>query len=153
MKLLPFLTLLTAATMPASRLEKRKQAHAALQACDLEKLADRHPAQLSIGQQQRVAIARALAVRPKLLLLDEPFSGLDITLKDQLFAQLRQLAATHAVTLLIVTHDPLEATALCEHALVIEDGALCERGRFAELLRQPRSATLRAFLRQLPIAS
>lgn len=143
--------LLGMAQVPASRRDKRQQALAALQACGLEPFADRQPAQLSIGQQQRVALARALAVRPKLLLLDEPFSGLDITLKAQIFTQLQQLAAAHGVTLLLVTHDPLEATALCQHALVIEDGTLCERGAFHELLMEPQSATLKAFLKQLQI--
>ncbi len=138
------------AQSPASRREKREQALGALQACSLESLADRQPAHLSIGQQQRVALARALAVRPKLLLLDEPFSGLDITLKAQLFAQLQQLADSRAVTLILVTHDPLEATAVCKQTLVIEDGSLCEHGTFDELLLQPQSATLQAFLRQLP---
>ncbi len=142
--------LLGMAQSPASRREKREQALAALQACGLESLANRRPAQLSIGQQQRVALARALAGHPTLLLLDEPFSGLDITLKAQLFAQLQQLATSRAVTLILVTHDPLEATALCKNVLVIEDGSLCEHGAFHELLLQPRSATLQAFLRQLP---
>lgn len=142
--------LLGMAQIAGSRRDKRQQALAALHACGLECLADRQPAQLSTGQQQRVALARALAVRPKLLLLDEPFSGLDITLKAQLFAQLQQLAASHDVTLILVTHDPLEATALCKNAFVIENGAVREHGSFRDLLRQPRSATLEAFLHQLP---
>ena len=142
--------LLGMAQSPASRREKRQQALAALQACGLESLAERQPAQLSIGQQQRVALARALAVRPRLLLLDEPFSGLDITLKAQLFAEIQDLAREHAVTLLLVSHDPLEATVLCSRAVVIEAGAITEQGPLAALLAQPpASATLRAFVRQL----
>lgn len=85
-----------------------------------------------------------------MLLLDEPFSGLDITLKVQLFSEIQQLASIHAVTLVLVTHDPLEAIALCTNALVIEEGSVCDRGQLRELLRQPRSLTLQAFLRQLP---
>lgn len=142
--------LLGMAQVRASRREKRQEAREALKACRLEAFDARRPSSLSSGQQQRVALARALAVRPKLLLLDEPFSGLDIALKAQLFAEIEQLAASHAITLLLVTHDPLEATALCTTALVIEDGSLREHGNLRDLLRQPKSATLRAFLRQLP---
>jgi ABC-type Fe3+/spermidine/putrescine transport system ATPase subunit len=138
-----------AQVLTSSREKTRQQALGALHACGLESLADRRPAHLSIGQQQRVAIARALAVRPKLLLLDEPFSGLDINLKAQLFAQLHQLASSHAVTLILVTHDPLEATALCRHALVIEDSSTREHGPFRDLLTEPQSSTLKAFLSQL----
>ncbi|MBA3387480.1 MAG: ABC transporter ATP-binding protein [Chthoniobacterales bacterium] len=142
--------LLGLAQVPASRREKLQRARDALRACGLQSLETRRPSALSSGQQQRVALSRALAVRPKLLFLDEPFSGLDITLKAQLFAEMQQLAASQAVTLILVTHDPLEATALCTHALVIENGSVSEQGQLGELLRQPRSSTLRAFLRQLP---
>ncbi len=142
--------LLGMSQVQASRREKRLEARDALKACGLESFEARRPSSLSSGQQQRVALARVLAVRPKLLLLDEPFSGLDIALKAQLFSEIQQLASSHAVTLVLVTHDPLEATALCANALVIEQGSVCESGNLLGLLRQPTSATLRAFLQQLP---
>ncbi|MEO7317383.1 MAG: ABC transporter ATP-binding protein [Chthoniobacteraceae bacterium] len=142
--------LLGMAQTPLSRSQRGAQALAALKLCGVEAFTHRKPAQLSAGQQQRVALARALAVRPKLLLLDEPFSGLDVILKAQLLAEIQDLAREHGVTLMLVTHDPLEATALCRNALVIEEGAACEHGTFRDLLRKPASATLRAFLRQLP---
>ncbi|MBA3762505.1 MAG: ATP-binding cassette domain-containing protein [Chthoniobacterales bacterium] len=142
--------LLGLAQVRESRHEKRQQARDALRACGLESFDARRPSSLSSGQQQRVALARVLAVRPKLLLLDEPFSGLDIALKAQLFAEMRQLGGNHAVTFVLVTHDPLEATALCTNALVIERGSVFESGNLLGLLRQPTSATLRAFLQQLP---
>lgn len=134
------------------RAERRVQAMNALRVCKLDTLASRKPAALSIGQQQRVALARAMAIRPKLLLLDEPFSSLDLPLKEELMAELRQLAEQFAVTLLLVTHDPSEAKGLCSHALVLEDGGICERGTWTELMANPGSKTLQAFARATNIS-
>ncbi len=92
--------------------EKRARAEEALALAQISELAQRKPDQLSGGQQQRVALARALAVRPRLLLLDEPFTGLDETLKAQLIADVRALCVRHEGTLLAVTHDRAEAQAL-----------------------------------------
>jgi ABC-type sulfate/molybdate transport systems ATPase subunit len=132
-----------------SRRERRAQALAALRACRLYDLAHRKPHALSAGQQQRVALARALAVRPSLLLLDEPFAGLDVIVKAQLFDEIKSLCANFGVTLLVVTHDPLEAAALCSEAVVIENGRLEEKGPFKTLLDHPSSAILKALVRQL----
>ena len=120
-------------------------ARKALKSCRLDGLAHRKPADLSVGQQQRVALARALAPHPKLLLLDEPFSGLDLTLKAEIFKEIRQLTHDYRLTLLLVTHDPAEANALTKNALVIEDGAVQEQGALAKLLKNPTSRTLKAF--------
>lgn len=139
--------LLGMARVAVSKTERRAQALEALRICNIETLAHRKPAALSIGQQQRVALARAMAVRPKLLLLDEPFSSLDLPLKQELMAELRQLAEQFSITLLLVTHDPSEAKALCSHALVLEDGRVCERGTWAGLMVNPASKTLCAFAR------
>jgi ABC-type Fe3+/spermidine/putrescine transport system ATPase subunit len=135
------------AALRLPRAECRAQAIAALKVCKLDTLASRKPAALSIGQQQRVALARAMAIRPKLLLLDEPFSSLDLPLKQELMAELRQVAEQFGVTLLLVTHDPSEARGLCSHALVLEDGGICERGTWSELMASPVSKTLQAFAR------
>jgi iron(III) transport system ATP-binding protein len=132
------------ANLKLPRRDRRAQALAALETCQIAALADRKPAGLSVGQQQRVALARALAVKPRLLFLDEPFSGLDLTLKEELLAELKTQAATHA-TLVLVTHDPGEALALCPHALVLEGGHIVESGWTAKLLKRPVSKTLRAF--------
>jgi ABC-type sulfate/molybdate transport systems ATPase subunit len=133
-----------------SRRERRSQALSALRVCRIEELARRRPAQLSGGQQQRTALARALALRPKALLLDEPFSGLDIAIKGHLFTEIRRLREEFGATVILVSHDPLEATALCSYGAVIEEGRVIERGMFGDLLREPKSATLRAFVEQLP---
>jgi ABC-type Fe3+/spermidine/putrescine transport system ATPase subunit len=139
--------LLGMARVPLSKTERRTQALEALRLCNIETLAHRKPAALSIGQQQRVALARAVAIRPKLLLLDEPFSSLDLPLKQELMTELRQVAEQFGVTLLLVTHDPSEARGLCSHALVLEEGGICERGTWIELMASPVSKTLQAFAR------
>lgn len=133
--------------------ERRAQALTALRACHLVELAHRKPQALSAGQQQRVALARALAVRPRLLLLDEPFAGLDVIVKAQLFDEIRLLCTNFDVTLLVVTHDPLEAAALCSEAVVIEDRRLKEKGSLKTLLSDPASAILKALVRQLEVGS
>jgi ABC-type Fe3+/spermidine/putrescine transport system ATPase subunit len=137
------------ARMDLSRGERRAAAMEALKSCRLEGFEDRVPAALSAGQQQRVALARALAVRPVLLLLDEPFTGLDLTLKAEIFEEIRRLAGEFDLTLLLVTHDPLEAGALASEALVLEEGTCCEQGSLDDLLAKPVSATLRAFVESL----
>jgi ABC-type Fe3+/spermidine/putrescine transport system ATPase subunit len=103
------------ASAALTRQEKQARSAEALALCHISELARRRPAQLSGGQQQRVALARALAVRPRLLLLDEPFTGLDDSLKGQLVADVRSLASRHGITILAATHDLSEAAALgCE---------------------------------------
>jgi len=100
------------AALPLSRADRRKRVTEALAMCRIAELAARKPAHLSGGQQQRAALARAIAVRPRLLLLDEPFSGLDIALKARLIAEVKTLSEQHGITLVAVTHDPGEAEAL-----------------------------------------
>ncbi len=132
-----------------SRTERRAEARAVLELCRLDGLENRRPAQLSAGQQQRVALARALALRPRLLLLDEPFTGLDLTLKAEIFSEIRRLADECDLTLLLVTHDPLEAIALASEAIVLEDGRCREQGAIEGLLANPQSGTLQAFVATL----
>ena len=129
--------------------ERGRRATEALEACGIGDLARRRPESLSGGQQQRVALARALAVRPRVLLLDEPFSGLDLTIKIRLQTQMQELCATFGLTLILVAHDPLEARALCHQAAVLENGAIQETGPLDALLANPESVTLRTFVEQL----
>jgi len=137
------------ARMSRSRRERRAAAREALKVLRLDDLENRVPAALSVGQQQRVALARALALRPKLLLLDEPFTGLDLTLKAEIFEEIQRLAKGFDLTLLLVTHDPFEARSLTSEALVLEKGVCCEQGPLEDLLVSPVSATLRAFVANL----
>ncbi len=129
-----------------TRKEARSRADEALAICGIADLAQRKPGQLSGGEQQRVALARAMAVRPTFLLLDEPFASLDLSTKDRLLAEIRSLAEGQLLTLIVVTHDPLEATTLCQHAIVLDDGGvLIESGSWDELLSRPKSTLLRLF--------
>ena len=131
------------------RAERRERARWAMALCSIEELSDRRPGTLSGGQQQRVALARALAPEPHLLLLDEPFSGLDLVVKARLIDEVHRLAEERGFTVLLVSHDPLEALPLCRAALVLRDGEIEEAGPLAELLQAPRSELLRAFRGQL----
>ena len=131
------------------RSERKERALSALRVCRIEDLAERRPADLSGGQQQRTALARAFALHPKALLLDEPFSGLDIAIKTHLYTEIRRLCRELNVTLILVSHDPLDATALCSYGAVIEQGRIRENGPLQELLQAPASETLRAFVAQL----
>ncbi|HKA55942.1 MAG TPA: ABC transporter ATP-binding protein [Candidatus Binatia bacterium] len=121
------------------------RAREALALCAVESLAERKPGTISGGQQQRVALARAIAVRPSYLLLDEPFSGLDLMTKSKLLEEIAALVVGQKITVLLVTHDPLEAMSLCRSALVLDNGRIAECGRWADLLRAPRSPVLKIF--------
>jgi ABC-type Fe3+/spermidine/putrescine transport system ATPase subunit len=128
-----------------TRREARARAEEALTLCGIASLARRRPGQLSGGQQQRVALARAIAARPRLLVLDEPFSSVDITTKSRLLGEIRSLAAQQNLTIVLVSHDPQEAVAICRTAVILEDGRVQELGPLAELIRDPHSQTLKTF--------
>ncbi|MDN5896240.1 MAG: ABC transporter ATP-binding protein [Nocardioides sp.] len=103
-------------------------------------LADRLPKQLSGGQAQRVSIARALASEPRLLMLDEPMSGLDVGVASALRIELaRHLADYDGVTLL-VTHDPIDALTVASRVLVIDDGAVAQYGAPGEVAQRPATS-------------
>ena len=122
------------------RPEAHKRAHGLLANLGLVEYADHRPASLSGGQCQRVALARALATEPALLLLDEPLSALDAsTRNDARHELLRQLSSYRGARLLI-THDPVEAMALADRLVVIEEGRTVQVGCPAEVVARPRSA-------------
>lgn len=90
----------------------------------LEGLEDRYPHQISGGQKQRVALARALAVKPELLLLDEPFNGLDFSLKDQIMAEIKTILNKTGITTILVTHNRNEAFFMADRIAVLKDGRI-----------------------------
>jgi molybdate transport system permease protein len=112
----------------------------------LEGLEDRYPDELSGGQQRRVALARALAVEPSLLLLDEPFTGLDARVRDGLRRDLRRLQREVGLSTVIVTHDPEEAAMLAEEILVIDRGRLVQAGLRRDVFRSPTSPAVAELL-------
>ena len=109
-------------------------------------LADRLPGSLSGGQQQRVALARALAPQPSVLLLDEPFSSLDTTLRVEVRAEVAALLRELEVTCVFVTHDQDEAFVLGDEVAVMRDGAVIQQARPAVLYEQPADRWLAGFV-------
>jgi molybdate transport system ATP-binding protein len=97
------------------------------------------PGALSGGQQQRVALARALATDPRLLLLDEPLSALDVSIRAEIRRDLRRHLREFAGVNLLVTHDPLEAIALADRLIVVEGGRVVQAGTPTEVTEHPRS--------------
>ena len=121
------------------RPEARKIARGWLERAGLADKAGSMPRELSGGQAQRVALLRTLATEPRLLLLDEPLSALDITIRAEVRRELaRQLNSFRGVRL-IVTHDPLEAIALADRLVVLENGRVVQTGTPQEVTARPRS--------------
>jgi putative spermidine/putrescine transport system ATP-binding protein len=108
--------------------------------------ADRYPHQLSGGQQQRVALARALAIRPQVLLLDEPLSALDAKVRVQLRDEIRRIQTEVGTTTLFVTHDQEEALAVADRVGVMRAGRLEQLASPAEVYLQPASAFVADFV-------
>ncbi len=103
----------------------------------LTSLQDRLPHQLSGGQRQRVSLAQALSRQPRLLLLDEPFSGLDAPVREELRQELRRLQREGGLSTVLVTHDPEEANLLADEILVVADGELLQAGDRRDVFRRP----------------
>jgi ABC-type histidine transport system ATPase subunit len=106
---------------------------------------DAYPARLSGGQQQRVAIARALAMRPKVMLFDEPTSSLDPELKEEVLGVMRELAAS-GTTMIVVTHEMEFARDVSDRVLFLHQGVIEEEGPPAEVFSRPRSERCKQFL-------
>ena len=105
----------------------------------LDGLEGRLPGELSGGQRQRVGLARALSFRPRLVLLDEPFSALDAPVREELRREMRRLQREAGLSTVIVTHDPEEAALLADEILVVDEGRLLQAGPRAEVFARPAS--------------
>ena len=119
------------------RAQIRQRVGEALEMVRMQTFARRRPSDLSGGQQQRVALARALAPRPKLLLLDEPLSALDLKLRKEMQIELKQLQAEAGITFLFVTHDQEEALALSDRVAVMQGGRILQMGPPREIYDAP----------------
>ncbi|HMO13860.1 MAG TPA: ATP-binding cassette domain-containing protein [Pirellulaceae bacterium] len=100
-------------------------------------LGDRYPHQVSGGQQRRIALARVLARRPRLLLLDEPFSALDTALRLELHAELKELLGRFQIPVLLVTHDRQEAATLADQLIIMDEGQIQQSGSVQEVFENP----------------
>jgi iron(III) transport system ATP-binding protein len=145
--LFPHLTVAGNVAFGLPRAERRSaRVDEALEMVDLAGLGDRSPATLSGGQQQRVAIARALANRPSVILLDEPFSNLDATLRVQIRNEVQRLLRDLGVTTLFVTHDQEEAFAVGDSVAVMFEGRVVQQATPAELYESPLTRAVAEFV-------
>jgi molybdate transport system ATP-binding protein len=122
--------------------EQQRRTESILRAFHIDALAKRKPRELSGGEQQRVALARSLVTEPRVLLLDEPLTGLDSGLRQSILQDLRDWNAAHRVPILYVTHNRDEVDAVGERVVAIVAGHVTERGTPDAVLDAPRSAAL-----------
>lgn len=129
-----------------SAADKKARVAEMLELVELSEHADKRPNELSGGQQQRVALARALAPKPKLLLLDEPFSNLDVVLRESLAMSVRDILKRTNTTAILVTHDQNEAFALADKVGVMHKGKLVQWATPSELYHEPISPFVAEFV-------
>jgi iron(III) transport system ATP-binding protein len=141
--LFPHLKVIDNVTFGISHLgadERRSRAMEALERVGMAAHAEVYPHTLSGGQQQRVGLARALAPKPRLMLLDEPFSGLDKRLRDQVRDETLHVLKETGISALLVTHDPEEAMFMADVIALMQGGRIVQMGSPVELYCKPRSA-------------
>ncbi|MFC4127308.1 ABC transporter ATP-binding protein [Nocardia rhizosphaerae] len=126
--------------------QRRARAAELLELVGLAELGDRYPHQLSGGQQQRVALARALALRPRVLLLDEPLSALDAKVRTTLREEIRRLQLSLGITTIFVTHDQEEALSMSDRVAVLRAGRVEQCATPAELYHSPATAFVAEFV-------
>jgi putative spermidine/putrescine transport system ATP-binding protein len=126
--------------------ERTRRVREMLALCGIEALAERRVDQLSGGQRQRVALARAVAVRPRVLLLDEPLTALDAALRERLRGELDQLLRSLAITTIYVTHDQSEAMGLGDRIVVMRQGEIAQVGTPREVYFAPTSRFVAGFI-------
>jgi iron(III) transport system ATP-binding protein len=124
----------------------KREVEAALAVVQLSDFAKRKVTSLSGGQQQRVALARALAVKPRLLLLDEPLSNLDARLRDEMRCEIRRICKEKGLTAVYVTHDRNEALSMADRIAVMHNGILQQVGTPQEIYEKPRNSFVAKFL-------
>ncbi|MCA0433916.1 MAG: ABC transporter ATP-binding protein [Proteobacteria bacterium] len=128
-----------------SRSDAMAAARRGLQRVGLEALAHRYPGSLSGGEQQRVALARAIAPRPQVILLDEPFSGLDQRMRDQVRAETLAIVRETRATAILVTHDPREAVDVGDRIFLMRDGRMVQHGTPRDIYEHPVDADAAQF--------
>lgn len=128
------------------KVERARQVTDALDLVGLTHLSGSKPKNLSGGEQQRVALARAIAIRPKLLLLDEPLSNLDARLRIQMRAELRRIQAETGLSVVLVTHDQDEALEMSDEMVLMKDGRIQQQGSPQEVFPAPANRFVAEFL-------
>jgi len=150
--LFPHLTLAQNVAFGLQKLSKNTRQHQrvaeVIALVGLEGLERRYPHELSGGQQQRVALARALAPQPALILLDEPFSNLDVHVRSYLRHEVRTILKATGTSAIFVTHDQEEALSISDHVAVMRQGQIEQIGTPEEVYRRPRSRFIAEFVTQ-----
>jgi len=126
--------------------EIRDRVAAILDMVKMAELADRYPAELSGGQQQRVALARALVVEPEILLLDEPLSNLDASLREEMRFEIRRVHDATGITMVYVTHDQAEAMVTADRIAVMNAGRIEQIGSPEDIYQRPRTRFVASFI-------
>ena len=126
--------------------KRRAQAGAMLETVGMGKAAKKYPHMLSGGEQQRVALARALAPNPRVILMDEPFSGLDVVLRNRVRDETLALLKEMGTTVLMVTHDPEEAMRMADEIVLMREGKIVQQGTAGALYNHPVNEFVASFL-------
>lgn len=130
----------------AKNQDKKERVQEVLNLVDLSDLAQRYPHELSGGQQQRIALARALAPKPELIILDEPFSNLDVILREQLRKEITRIIKATNTTAIFVTHDIKDAIATSDEILVLQNGNIMQHGNTNTVVDKPNNEYVRLLL-------
>jgi len=125
---------------------KQQRVKELLKLVSLPHLAKKMPHQISGGEQQRIAVARALAPRPRLILMDEPFSNLDYQLRQQLRRDIRDILKHEGVATILVTHDQVEAITFSDRVLLMHDGKMVQSGTPEEIYQHPQTLWASSFV-------
>ena len=125
---------------------KKERIQEVLDLVGLPDVAKRYPHELSGGQQQRIALARALAPKPELLILDEPFSNLDVILREQLRTEITRIIKATNTTAIFVTHDIKDAIATSDEILVLQNGNIMQHGKTEEVAKNPNNEYVKLLL-------
>lgn len=128
------------------RNEIKEHVAKSLKLVQMSQLAERYPSELSGGQQQRVSLARALVLEPKILLLDEPLSNLDATLREEMRFEIRELQKRLGITTIYVTHDQEEAMVIADRLVVMHAGCIQQIGTPEEIYKYSRTSFVCSFI-------
>ncbi|WP_415893600.1 ABC transporter ATP-binding protein [Neptuniibacter sp. PT8_73] len=129
-----------------SKADKNSRISELLELVGLPGVEERYPHSLSGGQQQRIALARAMAPKPDLLLLDEPFSGLDANLRETLVPEIRDILKQEEMSAILVTHDQMEAFAMADKIAVMQQGVIQQWGTAFNIYHEPKTRFVADFI-------